>query len=82
MSCCCKLLPDILLAFRCRLIEFSQGTYGPLASNERFFYVLDTLLIFLILVISTFFHFGLNLIEYPKEPKTGQINDTPATELV
>lgn len=46
------------------------------------FYILDALLIFLILVINTFFNFGLYLNEYPKEAKPGQIPKNAATELV
>lgn len=50
-----------------RLIEFSQGWYGRLAVQEKYFYTLDALLIFLILVINSFFHFGLYLKAYPSE---------------
>jgi len=62
-----------------RLIEFSQGWYGALATNEKYFYVLDALLMLLILAINTFFHFGLYLRAYPKEAVPDKAT---ATELV
>ena len=50
-----------------RLIEFSQGWYGRLAVQEKYFYTLDALMILLILVVNAFFHFGLYLKAYPGE---------------
>ena len=66
----------------CRLIEFSQGWYGDLATDEKMFYILDALLILLILVINTFFHFGLYLKAYPQEVKEGQTHRTATTEMI
>jgi hypothetical protein len=63
-----------------RLIEFSQGWYGELAVQEKYFYTLDALLIFLILIINTLFHFGVYLRQYPNEVKQGEINKV--TEIV
>ena len=50
-----------------RLIEFAQGWYGSIALREKYFYTLDALMIFLILVINTVFHFGIYLKAYPYE---------------
>ncbi|KAL3148413.1 hypothetical protein ABBQ38_013868 [Trebouxia sp. C0009 RCD-2024] len=44
-----------------RLIEFADGWYGPIASNEVYFYVLDFLMIFLCSVVFTVLHFGVHL---------------------
>lgn len=52
-----------------RLIEFSQGFHGWLARHEVFFYVFDALLMFLLLMVNTFFHFGFYLNAYRREVK-------------
>ena len=65
-----------------RLIEFSQGWYGHLATDEKMFYILDALLILLILMINTFFHFGLYLKAYPLEAKQGHTHMNGATHFI
>lgn len=78
--------PHYLLTTTCtvayRLIEFSQGWYGHLATDEKMFYILDALLILLILMINTFFHFGLYLKAYPQEVKQGHTHRTAGTEMI
>ena len=54
-----------------RLIEFGQGFEGAIASQEKFFYGFDALMIIIILAINTIFHFGLYLKAYPSELKEG-----------
>lgn len=44
-----------------RLIEFSNGWYGYIATHESFFYCFDFLMIFSCFVIFTVFHFGFFL---------------------
>ena len=52
-----------------RLIEFGQGFNGAISDQEKYFYGFDALMIILILVINTVFHFGLYLKAYPSELK-------------
>ena len=44
-----------------RLIEFTDGWYGPIATNEVYFYIFDFLMIFLCFVVFTVLHFGVHL---------------------
>lgn len=44
-----------------RLIEFADGWFGKIASNEVYFYVFDFLMIFLCFVVFTLLHFGVHL---------------------
>lgn len=52
-----------------RLVEFAQGFEGAIARQEKYFYGFDALMIFLILIVNTFFHFGIYLKAYPTEAK-------------
>ena len=54
-----------------RLVEFGQGFEGAIASQEKYFYGFDALIIILILLLNTIFHFGLYLKAYPTEFKEG-----------
>lgn len=61
-----------------RLIEFSQGWFGNIATHEAYFYVFDFLMIFLCFVVFTALHFGTYLrkaelalpVTAPQEPRT------------
>lgn len=44
-----------------RLIEFADGWYGSIATNEVYFYIFDFLMIFLCCVVFTALHFGVHL---------------------
>ena len=44
-----------------RLIEFADGWYGKIATNEVYFYIFDFLMIFLCFVAFTALHFGVHL---------------------
>lgn len=44
-----------------RLIEFIDGWFGKIASNEVYFYIFDFLMIFLCFVVFTVLHFGVHL---------------------
>ena len=44
-----------------RLIEFSDGWFGTIATHESYFYCFDFLMIFLCFVVFTVFHFGVHL---------------------
>ena len=44
-----------------RLIEFSDGWFGTIATHEAYFYCFDFLMIFLCFVVFTAFHFGIHL---------------------
>lgn len=44
-----------------RLIEFADGWFGKIATNEVYFYIFDFLMIFLCFVIFTALHFGVHL---------------------
>ena len=44
-----------------RLIEFSDGWFGTIATHEVYFYVFDFLMIFLCFVVFTALHFGIHL---------------------
>ncbi len=63
-----------------RLVEFSQGFNGAIANQEKYFYGFDGLMIFLILIFNTIFHFGLYLKAYPSELKEGE--GLPSVEVV
>lgn len=52
-----------------RLVEFGQGFEGAIADQEKYFYGFDSLMIILILMINTIFHFGFFLKAYPSELK-------------
>ena len=60
-----------------RLIEFSQGWFGNIATHEAYFYVFDFLMIFLCFVVFTALHFGVHLrkaehalpVTAPQEPR-------------
>ena len=63
-----------------RLIEFGQGFNGPIADQEKYFYGFDALMIILILVLNTVFHFGLYLKAYPSELKEAE--HSPTVEVI
>lgn len=44
-----------------RVIEFSGGWYGPIATNETYFYIFDFSMIALCFVLFTVLHFGLHM---------------------
>ena len=44
-----------------RVVEFSGGWYGSVATHESYFYCFDFLMIFLCFVVFTMFHFGIHL---------------------
>ena len=63
-----------------RLVEFGQGFNGAIAAQEKYFYGFDALMIILILVINTVFHFGLYLKAYPSEVK--EAGQSPSVEVI
>ena len=68
-----------------RLIEFSDGWFGTIASHESCFYCFDFLMIFLCFVVFTVFHFGVHLrkaelalpVTMPQEQTTQDAHSEP-----
>ena len=44
-----------------RVVEFSGGWFGYVATHESYFYCFDFLMIFFCFVVFTVFHFGIHL---------------------
>jgi hypothetical protein len=67
-----------LILIRCvfRLIEFAQGNAGYLISHEVYMYLLDTTMMFLVMVVMNIFHPSIALGPTPVEdPQAHALSD-------